>query len=162
MQKNNTNFLSYEEYQAKISKLKTASDVTNFAKELIAPTLQAMLEAEMSEHLGYKKYGIEGKNSGNSRNGYSKKLLRTSFGTAPLQIPRDRNAEFDPHIVPKHATVQNDVEEKVIAMYAKGMTTRDINAYMYDIYNIDISASMISSITDLIKLPPKNWTAKSL
>lgn len=157
MQSTKSRFLSYEEYQSKVANLKTASDVTNFAKDLIAPTLQAMLEAEMTEHLGYGKHDSRGKNSVNSRNGHSEKLLRTSFGYAPLQVPRDRNAEFNPQIVPKHATTQNDVEEKVIAMYAKGMTTRDINSYMYDIYGIDISASMVSSITDSIMPKISEW-----
>lgn len=153
--------LSYEEYQAKVKGLKTASDVTSFVKDLIAPTLQAMLEAEMTEHLGYEKY--QGKYAtGNSRNGHSKKLLRTSFGSTSLDIPRDRNAEFSPQIIPKHATIQNDVEEKIIAMYGKGMTTRDINSYLFDIYGIDVSASMVSSITDLILPKIKEWQERSL
>jgi putative transposase len=162
MQTKKSRLLSYDEYQEKVNNLKTASDVTNFAKDLIAPTLQAMLEAEMTEHLGYGKHDPKGRNSGNSRNGHSEKLLRTSFGYAPLQIPRDRNADFEPQIVPKHATIQNDVEEKVIAMYAKGMTTRDINSYMYDIYGIDISASMVSSITDNILPKISEWQSRSL
>lgn len=162
MQKTNQRFLSYEEYQSKVAGLRTADDVTNFAKELLAPTLQAILEAEMTQHLGYKKHESKGKNSGNSRNGHSEKLLRTSFGYTPIQIPRDRNAEFEPQIIPKHTTVQSDVEEKVIAMYAKGMTTRDINAYMYDIYGIDISASMVSSITDTILPKITEWQARTL
>lgn len=162
MNQNKQKHLSYEEYQAKVSNLKTASDVTNFVKELIAPTLQVILEAEMTEHLGYKRYEGKGKNSGNSRNGHSEKVLRTSFGYAPIDVPRDRNAEFNPQIIPKHATVQNDVEEKIIAMYAKGMTTRDINAYMYDIYGIDVSASMVSGITDAVLPKIAEWQSRSL
>lgn len=154
--------LSYEEYQAKVASLKTASDVTNFVKDLIAPTLQAMLEAEMTEHLGYKKYEEKGTHPGNSRNGHSKKLLRTSQGYAALEIPRDRNADFNPQIIPKHRTIQGDVEEKIIAMYAKGMTTRDINGYMYEIYGVDVSASMVSSITDTIIPRIAEWQARPL
>lgn len=162
MQKTNPRTLSFEEYQSKVSSLKTASDVTSFLKELIAPTLQAILEAEMAEHLGYKKHEAKGRNSGNSRNGHSEKVLRTSFGRAPIQIPRDRNAKFNPQIIPKHDTVQNDVEEKIIAMYAKGMTTRDINAYMDDIYGIDVSPSMVSHITDAILPKISEWQSRSL
>lgn len=162
MQQNKSKFLSYKEYQSKVTNLRTASDVTNFAKELIAPALQTILEAEMDEHLGYKRYENKGKNSGNSRNGYSEKTLRTSFGHASIDIPRDRNSEFNPHIIPKHTTVQNDVEEKIIAMYAKGMTTRDINAYMYDIYGIDVSASMVSGITDAVLPKIAEWQSRSL
>jgi len=162
MQTTKPRYLSYEEYQNKVANLKTASDVTNFAKDLIAPTLQAMLEAEMTEHLGYKKHEAKGRNTGNSRNGHSEKLLRTSFGYTPIDVPRDRNAEFIPQIIPKHVTTQSDVEEKVIAMYAKGMTTRDINAYMYDIYGIDISASMVSHITDLVLPKIEEWQSRPL
>src|SRR2546427_12951133 len=104
----------------------------------------------MDEHLGYKKYEAKGRNSGNSRNGHSQKLLKTSIGEAEIDIPRDRNAEFSLAVIPKHASIQSDVEEKIIAMYAKGMTTRDINAYMADIYGIDDSAAMVSWITDAV------------
>ncbi|MDP3989381.1 MAG: IS256 family transposase [bacterium] len=162
MHKTTPGTLSYEEYQAKVANLKTASDVTNFVKDLIAPTLQVMLEAEMTEHLGYKKYEEKGTHPGNSRNGHSKKLLRTSQGYAALEIPRDRNADFNPQIIPKHRTIQGDVEEKIIAMYAKGMTTRDINGYMYDIYGVDVSASMVSSITDSIIPRIAGWQARPL
>lgn len=162
MQKINQATLSFEEYQEKVAGLKTASDVTSFLKELIAPALQAILEAEMAEHLGYKKHEARGRNSGNSRNGHSEKILRTSFGHAPIQVPRDRNALFEPHIIPKHSTIQGDVEEKIIAMYAKGMTTRDINAYMDDIYGIDVSPSMVSHITDAILPKIAEWQSRSL
>lgn len=155
-------FLSFEEYQEKVKNLKTSTDVTAFAKDLIAPVLQAMLEAEMSEHLGYEKHDPKGKRTGNNRNGHSLKTMRTSFGPAPIEIPGDRNGTFDPRAVPKYATVQSDVEEKVIAMYAKGMTTRDINAYMSDIYGIDISAAMVSSITDKVLPLLHEWQMRPL
>jgi len=109
MQTTKSRYLSYDEYQNKVANLKTAADVTTFAKDLIAPTSQAMLEAEMAEHLGYKKYEAKGKNSGNSRNGHSEKLLRTSFGYAPIDVPRDRNAEFVPQIIPKYNTTQHNM-----------------------------------------------------
>ena len=153
--------LTFAEYQTKVKNLKTATDVTDFIKDLIAPTLQTILEAEMTEHLGYEKYQGKAK-TGNSRNGHSEKLPRTSFGNTPLQIPRDRNADFNPQIIQKHETIQTDVEEKIIAMYGKGMTTRDINSYLYDIYGIDVSASMVSSITDLILPKIKEWQERSL
>ncbi len=155
-------FLSFEEYQEKVKNLKTSADVTAFAKDLIAPVLQGMLEAEMSEHLGYEKHDPKGKRTGNNRNGYSVKNLRTSFGPAALEIPRDRNGTFDPKVVPKYATVQSDVEEKIIAMYANGMTTRDINAYMAEIYGIDISAAMVSSITDKVLPLVHEWQTRPL
>lgn len=161
-QQSSPKLLSYDEYQAKVTHLKTASDVNDFLKALVAPTLQSILEAEMNEHLGYKKYESKGKNTGNSRNGHSEKVLRTSQGYVPIQIPRDRNAEFDPQIIHKHTTAQSDIEEKVIAMYAKGLTTRDINAYMADIYGIDVSATMVSTITDAVLPKILEWQSRPL
>jgi transposase-like protein len=138
------------------------SDVTNFAKELIGPTLQAMLEAEMTNHLGYEKNSIQGNNSGNSRNGYSDKLVKTSFGEEPLKIPRDRNGDFEPLAVKKYQTVESDVEEKIISMYAKGLTTRDINDYLKDIYGIQVSPSMVSSITEKVMPLITDWQTRPL
>jgi transposase-like protein len=154
--------LSYEEYQEKVKNLKTMSDVTNFAKELIAPALQSMLEAELTGHLGYEKHASAGRNSGNSRNGYSKKKLKTSFGTEELNIPRDRSGDFEPLAVRKYETIESDVEEKIIAMYAKGMTTRDIHAYMADIYGVEVSAGMISTITDKVLPVITEWQNRPL
>lgn len=154
--------LSYEAYQEKVKNLKTSGDVTNFAKELIAPTLQNMLEAEMEDHLGYPKHASKGKGSGNSRNGHSTKKLKTSFGTEELKVPRDRKGEFDPVAVRKYQTVENDVEEKIIAMYGKGLSTRDIYTYMKDIYGIEISAGMVSNITDKVLPIIQEWQSRPL
>ena len=140
---NKNSVISYDEFNAKAANLKTLSDVTDFVKELIAPTLQKMLEAELEGHLGYKKHDSSGRNSGNSRNGHSTKVLKTSFGQEELKIPRDRNGTFEPVAVKKYETVESDVEEKIISMYAKGMTTRDIGDHMKDIYGVDVSAPMI-------------------
>jgi putative transposase len=155
-------YLTFEEYHEKINNLKTADDVMAFTRDLIAPALQTILEAEMTDHLGYAKDDPKGRGSGNNRNGHFTKTLRTSFGSAAINIPRDRNGIFEPKIVPKYATVQSDVEEKIISMYAKGMTTRDINAHMADIYGVDISATMVSSITDKIIPLIHEWQARAL
>ncbi len=154
--------LSYEEYQEKVKNLKTSKDVNNFLKELVAPTLQAMLEAEMTEHLGYEKYSVIGRGSGNSRNGYSEKTLKGNLGAARLGVPRDRDGSFEPLAVKKYETIESGVEEKIISMYAKGMTTRDINAHMQDIYGVDVSSSMISAITDKIMPLVQEWRVRPL
>jgi len=154
--------LTYEEYQKKVKNLKTIGDVTNFAKELVGPTLQTMLEAEMTNHLGYQKNHISGQLTGNSRNGYSKKTIKSSLGEAEIQIPRDRNGEFEPIAVKKYETIESDVEEKIISMYAKGMTTRDIHSHMNDIYGIRVSPDMISSITDKVIPLVKEWQSRPL
>jgi len=155
--------LSYEEYQAKIKGLKTLSDVTNFTKELVAPTIQAMLEAEMDNHLGYPKHDNSGDNSGNSRNGYSKKTIKTSeAGPVVIDVPRDRKGGFSPLAVKKYETVESGVEEKIVSMYAKGMTTRDIESHMHDIYGVSISAEMISQITNKVLPLVKEWETRPL
>lgn len=154
--------LTYEEYQKKVSELRTMSDVTNFAKELVAPTLQKMLEGELESHLGYAKHHPSGFKTGNSRNGYSKKTIKGNFGESEIKIPRDRNGDFEPIVVKKHEIMESDVEEKIISMYAKGMTTRDINGHMKDIYGINISADMVSSITDKVIPFVQEWQNRPL
>jgi len=120
---------------------KTVDDVHEMLKNLFKDTLQGILEAELDNHLGYEKHSIEGNNTGNSRNGYSKKTLKTRFGETELSVPRDRNAEFEPKIIKKYENTSNQLEEQIIAMYAKGMSTRDIEDHMRDIYGIDVSAT---------------------
>jgi Transposase and inactivated derivatives len=85
--------------------------------------LQQIFEAEIEEHLGYKKHSIEGNNTGNSRNGYNKKTIQTKFGKTETEVPRDRNGEFEPRIIGKYEKTSNQLEEQIIAMYAKGMST---------------------------------------
>ncbi|ALS25090.1 hypothetical protein JCM16163A_48560 [Paenibacillus sp. YK5] len=98
-----------------------------------------MFEAEIDNHLGYIKHSSEGDLTGNSRNGYSKKTIKTKFGNTELQIPRDRNSEFEPQVIKKHETTLNGLEEQIIGLYAKGMSTRDIEDHMRDLYGIDVS-----------------------
>jgi putative transposase len=161
-QNNTPRVISGEEYEERIKQLKDLNDVTNFAKELIAPTLQKMLEAELDNHLGYKKHEYNGRNFGNSRNGSSVKKLKTSFGQTDLEIPRDRNGTFEPLAVKKHETIQSDIEERIVSMYAKGMTTRDISNYMQDIYGVEVSAGMISAITEKVIPLITEWQSRPL
>jgi len=155
--------ISCEEFQEKMANLKTLGDATNFAKELLAPILQAMLEAEMQNHLGYPKNHPLGNNSGNSRNGYSKKTVKTNLGgETEISIPRDRKGEFEPVAVKKYETVESDIEEKIVSMYAKGMSVRDIESHMKDIYGINVSSAMVSSITDKVMPLVKQWQERPL
>ena len=148
--------------EIQMSDMRSMKDVMSLAKELIAPTLQTMLEAEMTEHVGYEKYDPTGRNSGNSRNGYSEKTLKTSFGSAPLAVPRDRNGTFTPTAVRKYETIDNDVEERILSMYGKGMTTRDIERHMADIYGVSVSAGMVSQITDKVLPLVHEWQNRPL
>jgi len=123
---------------------KTIDDVTDMLRDLFKDTLQEILEAEMENHLGYKKHSNEGDNTGNSRNGYSKKTVRSKFGPSEIAVPRDRNAEFEPQIIKKYETTSSHLEEQIIAMYAKGMSTRDIEDHMRDIYGIEVYPALVS------------------
>ena len=154
--------LSYEEYQEKVKNLKSFSDVSNFAKELVAPTIQAMLEGEISDHLGYDKYKRKPEGKENTRNGYSKKKIQGDFGVSTLKIPRDRDCSFDPVVIKKYENVESGLEEKVISMYAKGMSTRDINQHMADIYGASISSDMVSKITDQVLPLVQEWQSRPL
>jgi len=160
--KDTPHIITGEEYEERIKHLKDFNDVTNFAKELIAPTLQKMLEAELDNHLGYQKHEYHGRGTGNSRNGSSTKKLKTSFGQTNLSVPRDRSGTFEPLVVKKHETMQSDIEERIISMYAKGLTTRDISNYMQDIYGVEISAGMISNITEKILPLITEWQSRPL
>ncbi|MEG6521779.1 IS256 family transposase [Desulfotomaculum sp. 1211_IL3151] len=141
---------------------KSMDDVHNMLKDLFKDTIQEILEAEMESHLGYDKHDPAGNNSGNSRNGYNRKTVKTKMGKTEVQVPRDRNGNFDPQIIKKYETTSNELEEQIIAMYAKGMSTRDIEDHMRDIYGIEVSATMVSKVTDKIMPLVAEWQARPL
>ena len=109
-----------------------------------------MLEAEMEEFLGYEKHSIAGSNTGNSRNGYGRKIIKSDYGECEIAVPRDRNGQFQPQLIEKRQTRTDGIEQKIQAMYAKGMSQRDIEDTVRDIYGAEISQGMISRITDKI------------
>jgi len=141
---------------------KTPAELTAKLKELFAGTLETMLEAEMDEHLGYEKNSVIGNGSGNSRNGHGHKTVKSEWGEAEIAVPRDRNGEFEPQAVEKRQTRTDDIERRVLAMYAKGMSTRDIEDHLYDIYGIEASSSLISRITDKIMPAVTEWQNRPL
>jgi putative transposase len=125
--------------------------------------LQEALEAELDHELGYSKYDWKNKEGENSRNGHSKKTVMTEFGKTELDIPRDTNGEFEPVIVKKHErSISPSVNDMIISMYAKGMSTRDIHAHMQRIYGLDVSAEMVSRITDKVIPKAKEWQNRPL
>jgi putative transposase len=140
----------------------TPADVTAKLKKLFTGALEKMLEAEMDEHLGYEKHSITGNNSGNSRNGYGKKTVKSEWGEGEISVPRDRNGTFDPQVIEKRQTRTDDIEMRVLAMYAKGMSTRDIEDHLRDIYGVDVSASLISRITDKLMPAVAEWQMRPL
>ncbi len=142
--------------------VKTTDDIKDMLKELLGETIQTMLEGEMEEELGYSKYNYDEKNTENSRNGYSPKSVRSEYGEIELDIPRDRHNEFEPKIIPKYQREITGIEGQIIALYAKGMSNRDIEDHLKNIYGIEVSATMISKITDKIIPEIKEWQTRQL
>jgi len=140
----------------------TPADVTKLLKELFAGTLEQMLEAEMDTHLGYDKHSPDGDHSGNSRNGYGKKTIKSEWGEAEINIPRDRNGAFEPKVIAKRQTRTDEIEARVLAMYGKGMSTREIEEYIRDIYGVEVSPGLVSKITDRIMPEVREWQSRPL
>lgn len=145
------------------SNISSMDDIQDLFKETIAEFMENGLEAELDDELGYGRYDYRNKDTDNSRNGHSSKTLRTSYGDVEVAVPRDRKGEFEPQILKKNQTsVSQDIEEKILSMYAKGMTTGDIEAHIQDIYGIEVSDTTISRITDKILPIAKEWQQRPL
>jgi len=140
----------------------SAKDLQEALKDLLGDTIQNMLEAELDEHLGYEKYESTEEAKSNYRNGYTSKTLKSSVGQVEIDIPRDRNAEFEPKIVPRYKRDISEIENKIIAMYARGMSTREINEQIQEIYGFEVSAEMVSKITDKILPEIEEWQKRPL
>ena len=146
-----------------LSQVSSMDDIQNLFKETIAEFMEDGLDAELSEELGSSKYDYRNKETDNSRNGHSSKTLRTSFGEVDVSIPRDRRGEFEPQLLKKNQTsISQDIEEKILSMYAKGMTTGDIEAHIRDIYGLEVSDTTVSRITDKILPAAKEWQQRPL
>ena len=157
------------ERRAKIRELLQASnissmdDIQNLFKETIAEFMENGLDAELDDELGYSKYDYKNKETDNSRNGHSSKTLRTSFGDVEVAVPRDRKGEYEPQLLKKNQTsISQDIEEKILSMYAKGMTTGDIESHIRDIYGIEVSDTTVSRVTDKILPIAKEWQQRPL
>lgn len=156
---------STEIVQRELSSAQSIDDF--FGKEgifarLFAQTLETMLDAELSDHLGYERYEAKGRNSGNSRNGKTPKKLRTSAGDSIIAVPRDRNGEFEPVLLKKYQTSSNEIEDKVVTLYARGLSTRDIQATLQDLYGIEVSPTTVSNITEKIWPLVEGWQSRPL
>ncbi len=137
--------------------------VQELFKEMVGTVLENGLEGELDEELGYGRYDYRNKDTDNSRNGYSEKTLKTSLGDLELAVPRDRKGEFAPQLVKKNqTTLSGDIEEKILSMYAKGMTTGDIEAHIREIYGLEVSDTTISRVTDKILPVVKEWQMRPL
>ena len=146
-----------------LSNVSSMEDIHTLFKETIAEFMEDGLDAELTEELGYSKYDYRNKETENSRNGHSSKTLRTSCGDIDVSVPRDRKGEFEPQLLKKNQTsITQDVEEKILSMYAKGMTTGDMEAHIRDIYGLEVSDTTVSRITDKILPVAKEWQSRPL
>lgn len=145
-----------------IKQLKTQSDVEDLVGGIYKQLVEKMLDSEMNEHLGYSKNDRESKQTDNHRNGKSTKRLKTDAGEVTIDIPRDRNAEFDPVVVPKHERMSQKIEDAVISFYAKGMTVSDIEEQVAEIYGIKLSSGSITNITNSVLEHLREWQSRPL
>jgi len=135
---------------------------TGIIKTLVKSVFERALNAELTTHLGYEKYDPAGKNSGNSRNGLTKKIVKGEFGEVELDAPRDRNGSYTPEIIRKNQTRFEGFDDKILSLYARGMSTRDIQAQLQDLYGVEISSTLISNVTEAVSEDVKAWQNRSL
>ena len=131
-------------------------------KQLTARLLERMLESEMTDHLGYEKHNPAGRNSGNSRNGKGGKTLKVDSGDVSIQVPRDRNSDFEPQVVRKGQRRLKGFDDKVISLYARGLTNREIQGHLQEIYGVEVSPELISRVTDAVQEEVKAWQGRPI
>ena len=131
-------------------------------KQLTKQLLERAMAAEMTEHVGYEKHDAAGNNSGNSRNGKSAKTIKGTFGELALETPRDRNGTFEPQIIEKHQTRFTGFDENIISLYARGLSTREIQQHIEEIYHVEVSPALISNVTDEVLDEVKTWQNRQL
>lgn len=142
--------------------VESAADLQRVMRDIMKDVIEAVYDGEITEHLGYKKHEQKSLKPNNSRNGFSKKTVTSNTGSIELDVPRDRNGEFTPKVVKKYQKDISGIEDKVISMYAKGMSTRDIKAHIYDIYGYEISPETVSRITDTVLDHAREWQSRPL
>ena len=140
--------------------IETADDIQDALKDLLSGTLKEMMETEMDDHLGYEKY--ERSDEKNYRNGTKSKRVRSKYGEFEVDVPQDRNSSFDPKVLPKRQKDISAIDDKIISMYAKGMTTRQISETIEDIYGFEVSEGMVSDITDKLLPQIEEWQNRPL
>ena len=151
--------------EEKLKNVRTLSDLTGpggVFQELFKPTIERILKAEQEAHLGYEPYRKEGKSADNSRNGYSKKTVQTSSGPVHIDVPRDRKGTFEPQLITKNQSFDPDLEARVVGMYARGMTVRDIGQQLEEFYGTTVSPALISKITDKVLEGAHEWQQRPL
>ena len=145
-----------------VKQQKTTTGISNLLQEVFREAVQEMLKAEMDNHLGYEKYAPEAAEFANNRNGKSTKKVRSKLGEISLEVPRDRDGSFEPQIVPKRKRILEEIEDHVLSLYTHGMSTRDVESAIKDLYGVDISEAHISHITDRIIEHIEQWKQRRL
>src|SRR5438067_12032221 len=135
---------------------------TGLLKQLTKALIERAMGAELTHHLGYEKHDPAGYNSGNSRNGTSPKTVKGEFGEVMVETPRDRNGNFEPKILPKHQTRFDGFDDKIVSMYARGMTTREMQGHLQEMYGVEVSPALISEVTDAVSDEVKAWQSRPL
>ncbi len=156
---------SLEQIQNVLSQAKNLDDFfgkNGVVAKLVGPTLEHMMQAELTDHLGYKKHEVIGRGSGNNRNGSYERKIKTSAGEIPIEVPRDREGNFEPVTLRRYATASNELEDRIIGMYAHGMSTRDIQNHLEETFGMDVSPTTISTITEKIWPLVEAWQTRSL
>ncbi len=151
--------------EKELDKCETMEDLTGqngLIQKLIGGMVEKMLEKEMEGHLGYEKHAVKGNNTGNNRNEKNKKLIQSTHGPIEIEVPRDRKSEFEPKLIKKRQRHISSFDDKIISMYARGMTTRDIQGHIKELYGADISPAMVSSITDKVLEVAAEWQSRPL
>lgn len=151
-----------QQIRALTSDIKTTEELDDLTRLLRKTTLEAMLEGEMEDHVGYSKHSPEGHHSGNSRNGYSSKTLKGEYGEMEIDVPRDRNGAFEPQVIAKNQTRLPIFNDKIITLYSKGLSTRDIVATLLELYDVDVSPTLISRVTDHVLEQVQQWQSRPL
>jgi len=145
-----------------LKQFKDSGELNSFMEQLYARAMEQMLEGEMDSHLGYEKHSPEGINSGNSRNGKTSKKVKTTLGEVELEIPRDRNSSFEPILIPKRSRKVEAIEDMIISLYARGMTVRDIETQIREVYGYNISDATISNVTAKVQTLVTDWQSRPL
>ncbi len=160
-----TNFIDPQVVEQLLENTKNPEDLfgdNGILQQLKAALCQRILDGELTTHLGYDKHELSGNNSGNSRNGYRDKKLKIKQGELTIKMPRDRSGDFEPQFINKEQTRFDDLDNKIISLYSRGMTTRDMQAELQELYGVDISATLISNVTNEVMDEVKSWQSRPL
>ncbi len=162
MSKRTKNTALESQIESLTQNIQTPEQLEDLTRLLRKKTFEAMLEGEMDDHLGYPKHAKAGQHSGNNRNGYSQKKLKGEHGNLDIDVPRDRNGEFDPIVIPKSQTRLPLFDDKIIALYARGMSTRDITETLLELYGVEVSPTLISRVTEQVLEQVQQWQSRPL